>query len=82
MAIQCLHFLKILESFIHSLIFFETEDANKFLPKLSPLTGIIISLSLTLYGYVYLISRTSFTSQSANLIDLGRSMGFSNFKIF
>ena len=62
--------------------FFEIEDANKFLPKLSPLTSIIISLSLTLYGYVYLISRTSFSSQSANLIDLGRSMGFSNFKIF
>ncbi len=62
--------------------FFETENANKFLPNFSPLTSSIISLSFTLYGYVYLISRTSFASQSANLIDLGRSMGFSTFMIF
>ena len=62
--------------------FFQPDDANNYIPKFSPIVSSTISLSLTLFGYVYLLSRTSFMSQSANLIDLGRTMGFSSSKIF
>lgn len=67
----------------YSLINFmsETEFANNSLPKLSPYTNAIISLSFTLYGYVYLLTTTSFLNQSSNLIDLGKTIGFSPLKI-
>lgn len=62
--------------------FFEVDDINNYLPKFSPITSSVISLSFTLFGYVYILSRTSFISQSTNLIDLGKSIGFSSTKIF
>ncbi len=62
--------------------FSETNNGNNYLPNFSPITNVIISLSFTLYGYVYLLLITSFTNQSANLIDLGKSMGFSTIKQF
>lgn len=67
----------------YSLINFmsETEFANNSLPELSPYTNAIISLSFTLYGYVYLLTTTSFLNQSSNLIDLGKTIGFSPLKI-
>ena len=51
-----------------------------FLPDLSPLTYCILSLSFTLYGYLFLLSKTSFLNQSANLLDLSKSLGFSSLK--
>ena len=64
----------------YSLINFliETKKGNELLPNLPPLFSAIISLSLTLYGYVYILTKTSFLNQSANLIDLGKSIGFSS----
>ncbi len=62
--------------------FFNTEMANIYLPDFSPITNSVISLTFTLYGYVFLLSRASFINQSANLIDLGKSMGFSTSKRF
>ncbi len=62
--------------------FLETQNANKFLPNFSPIAYSIISLSFTLYGYVYILSRSSFMGQSANLIDLGKSLGFNSYKRF
>ena len=44
------------------------------------LLGAILSLSFSLYAYVYILSRASFLYQSQNQIDLGRSLGFSKFK--
>lgn len=61
---------------------FETDQANKYLPNISPINNVIISLSLTLYGYVYLFSSTAFINQSQNLIDIGKSIGFSSAKRF
>ena len=62
--------------------FFNVDEINSLIPNFSPITNSIISLSFTLYGYVYLLSRTSFLNQSANLIDLGRSLGFSPLQQF
>ena len=44
--------------------------------------GAIISLSFSLFGYVYILTRASFHYQSQNLIDLGKNLGFSKNKSF
>ena len=43
--------------------------------------GAIISISFSLFGYVYVLTRTSFHYQSQNLIELGKNLGFQK-KIF
>ena len=55
-------------------------EYNKDIPKFDGLLGAILSLSFSLFAYVYILSRASFLYQSQNLIDLGRSLGFSKFK--
>ena len=44
--------------------------------------GAILSISFSLYAYVYILARASFLYQSQNLIDLGKNLGFSRFKSF
>ena len=53
---------------------------NQHIPKLDGLFGAVLSLSFSLFAYVYILTRASFLYQSQNLIDLGRSLGFSKFK--
>ena len=53
---------------------------NKHIPKFDGMVGAILSLSFSLFAYVYILSRASFLYQSQNLIDLGKSLGFSKFK--
>ncbi len=55
-------------------------EYNKHIPKFDGLIGAVFSLSFSLYAYVYILSRASFLYQSQNLIDLGKSLGFSKFK--
>ena len=55
-------------------------EYNKHIPKFDGLLGAVLSLSFSLFAYVYILSRASFLYQSQNLIDLGRSLGFSKFK--
>ena len=55
-------------------------EYNKYIPKFDGLFGAVLSLSFSLYAYVYILSRASFLYQSQNLIDLGRSLGFSKLK--
>jgi iron(III) transport system permease protein len=55
-------------------------EYNKNIPKFDGLLGAVLSLSFSLFAYVYILSRASFLYQSQNLIDLGRSLGFSKFK--
>ncbi len=55
-------------------------EYNKNIPKFDGLLGAVLSLSFSLYAYVYILSRASFLYQSQNLIDLGRSLGFSKLK--
>ena len=44
--------------------------------------GLILSISFSLYAYVYILARSSFLYQSQNLIELGKNLGFSKFKSF
>ena len=55
---------------------------NKHIPKFDGMFGLILSISFSLFAYVYILARSSFVYQSQNLIDLGKNMGFSKFKSF
>ncbi len=59
---------------------FGEANYNKNIPKFDGLLGAVLSLSFSLFSYVYILSRASFLYQSQNLIDLGKSLGFSKFK--
>ena len=55
---------------------------NSHIPKFDGMMGAIISISFSLFGYVYVLTRTSFHYQSQNLIELGKNLGFSKKKSF
>ncbi len=57
-------------------------DYNKIIPKFDGMMGAIISISFSLFGYVYVLTRASFYYQSQNLIELGKNIGFSKTKSF
>jgi len=57
-------------------------DYNSFIPKFDGILGAIISISFSLFGYVYVLTRASFHYQSQNLIELGKNLGFSKRKSF
>ena len=57
-------------------------DYNSTIPKFDGMLGAIISISFSLFGYVYVLTRASFHYQSQNLIELGKSLGFSKKKSF
>ena len=61
---------------------FGEANYNKHIPKFDGMFGSILSISLSLFGYVYILTRASFLYQSQNLLDLGKNLGFSNFKSF
>jgi len=57
-------------------------DYNSNIPKFDGMLGAIISISFSLFGYVYVLTRASFHYQSQNLIELGKNLGFSKKKSF
>jgi len=57
-------------------------EYNAFIPKLDGLFGSILSISFSLFAYVYVLTRASFYYQSQNLIDVGRNLGLSSKKTF
>ncbi|RPG06984.1 MAG: iron ABC transporter permease [Candidatus Pelagibacterales bacterium] len=61
---------------------FGNGDYNSSIPKFDGMLGAIISISFSLFGYVYVLTRASFHYQSQNLIELGKNLGFSKKKSF
>ena len=61
---------------------FGDSNYNENIPKFDGMFGAILSISFSLYAYVYILARASFLYQSQNLIDLGKNLGFSKFKSF
>ena len=59
---------------------FGEANYNKHIPKFDGMLGAMLSISFSLFGYVYILTRASFLYQSQNLIDLGKNLGFSKFK--
>ena len=57
-------------------------EYNSFIPKVDGLFGSILSISFSLFAYVYVLSRASFYYQSQNLIDAGKNLGLSSKKTF
>jgi iron(III) transport system permease protein len=53
---------------------------NQNIPKFDGLLGVILSISFSLYAYVYILARASFLYQSQNLIELGKNLGFTKLK--
>jgi len=52
-------------------------EYNKYIPKFDGMPGAIISMSFSLFGYVYVLTRASFYHQSHNLIEVSKNLGFS-----
>ncbi len=61
---------------------FGEANYNQHIPKFDGMLGSILSISISLFGYVYILTRASFLYQSQNLIDLGKNLGFTNFQSF
>ena len=59
---------------------FGDKNYNLYIPKFDGIIGVILSLSFSLFAYVYILARASFLYQSQNFIDLGKNLGFTNFK--
>ena len=55
---------------------------NQHIPKFDGMLGAILSISFSLFAYVYILARASFLYQSQSLIDLGKNLGFSKFVSF
>ena len=53
-------------------------EYNSKIPKFDEMIGAILSISFSLFGYVYVLTKLSFYHQSQNLIELGKNLGFSN----
>ena len=61
---------------------FGVANYNLYIPKFDGMLGAILSISFSLFGYVYVLTRASFFYQSQNLIELGKNLGFSKKKSF
>ena len=57
-------------------------EYNKIIPKVNGMFGATLSMTFSLFAYVFILSRASFLYQSQNLIDLGKNLGFSRVKSF
>ena len=57
-------------------------EYNHMIPKFDGMFGLILSISFSLFAYVYILARSSFLYQSQNLIELGKNLGFSKLKSF
>ena len=61
------------------LSFFKPELENTILPNFSAITMTIISLSFSLFGYIYLMSMTTFNSQMGNYLELTKTLRMSRY---
>ncbi|MDC0472972.1 iron ABC transporter permease [Pelagibacteraceae bacterium] len=57
-------------------------EYNKYIPKFDGMLGSIISMSFSLFAYVYVLTRASFYYQSQNLLEVGKNLGFSSKESF
>jgi iron(III) transport system permease protein len=56
---------------------FGEANYNKSIPKFDGMFGAIVSMSFSLFGYVYVLTRASFYHQSNNLIEVSKNLGLS-----
>ena len=61
---------------------FGESNYNSQIPKFDGMIGAILSISFSIYSYVYILTRASFYFQSQNLLELGQNLGFSKMNSF
>ena len=61
---------------------FGENNYNPVIPKIDGLIGAIISISFSLFPYVYVLTRASFYYQSNNYIEVGKNLGLSSKETF
>ena len=49
---------------------------NTYIPKFDGILGAILSMSFSLFGYVYVLTRASFFHQSNNLIEVSKNLDY------
>jgi len=62
--------------------FFSLGPRDYWFPEVRSLTGAMLMLSLVLYPYVYLLSRSAFLEQSIISLEASRSLGYGTWKSF
>ena len=61
---------------------FGENNYNLIIPKIDGIIGAILSISLSLFPYVYVLTRASFHYQSNNYIEVGKNLGLSSRQSF
>ena len=61
---------------------FGENNYNPIIPKIDGLFGAILSISFSLFPYVYVLTRASFYYQSNNYIEVGKNLGLSTRETF
>ena len=56
---------------------FGEHNYNPYIPKLDGIFGSVLSISFSLFPYVYVLTRSSFFYQSNNYIEVGQNLGLS-----
>ena len=79
MVILLVRFLENYGTAYSILSFFKPELENTILPNFSAITMTIISLSFSLFGYIYLMSMTTFNSQMGNYLELTKTLRMSRY---
>ena len=79
--LDVLHPIGPVQTFIRALIGVDSPRDFR-LPDVRSMVGCILLLSAVLYPYVYLTTRAMFMMQSANFIDVARTLGHGPSKIF
>jgi len=62
--------------------FFGDHEYNQYIPKFDGITGSILSMSFSIFAYVYVLTRASFFYQSHNLIEVSKNLGLSTKQSF
>ena len=57
-------------------------EYNKHIPKFDGIFGSILSMSFSIFAYVYVLTRASFYYQSHNLIEVSKNLGLSSKESF
>ena len=61
---------------------FGENNYNPIIPKIDGLIGAVLSISFSLFPYVYVLTRASFYYQSNNYIEVGKNLGLSSRETF
>jgi iron(III) transport system permease protein len=61
---------------------FGNYEYNPYIPKFDGMIGSILSMSFSIFAYVYVLTRASFFYQSNNLIEVSKNLGLSSKQSF